>query len=54
LQASTVPPSGAPAKTINLALQGGGAHGAFTRSVLDALNAVVLADSPVRVRAEFM
>src|SRR5512144_3102784 len=31
------PPLAAPVKTINLALQGGGAHGAFTWGVLDRL-----------------
>ena len=32
-----MPPANSPRKTINLALQGGGAHGAFTWGVLDAL-----------------
>ena len=35
LRKSPRPARAAGAKTVNLALQGGGAHGAFTRGVLD-------------------
>jgi NTE family protein len=35
--ADTEPTSSSPVKTINLALQGGGAHGAFTWGALDRL-----------------
>jgi hypothetical protein len=34
-------------KTVELALQGGGAHGAFTRGVLDRMAAVMAAELEV-------
>jgi predicted acylesterase/phospholipase RssA len=38
-------------KTVNLALQGGGAHGAFTRGVLDRLLGL---DSTIDVRSTYL
>ena len=36
-KSATAPSKSAPVKTINLALQGGGSHGAFAWGVLDRL-----------------